>query len=184
MYYTKTRKHIYLVLTKGLMNHMYALDRSSVSLWWTMLITSSTHSMITLSHLHGTSLSFLPIGYAFVMLPYLALHGRSRLSRFPTSALRWQMFRGSTTTYLTSLDQFTYTISEFLIFIGIAGALGTLDSPVTFTAILWKVSSKQRNLTLGISPPSDSTLGTICWRHGSEHIRICWRRRVKGCRGR
>jgi hypothetical protein len=47
--------------------------------------------------------------------------------------------------HLTSLYQFTYTISE--LFIGITGALRILESPVTFAAILWKVSSKQRRVT-------------------------------------
>jgi hypothetical protein len=52
---------------------------------------------------------YLPIRLV-QMVPCLAPNGRSRLSRFPTSALRLQMFGGSTTTYLTSLHRFTYTI--------------------------------------------------------------------------
>jgi hypothetical protein len=103
---------------------------------------------------------YLPIRLVQMVPLFSTLNGRSRLSRFPmSSALRLQMFRGSTTISPHSIDSLTLSG----LFIGIPGILRILQS--YFHARRDTLENQQQtrprhrlNLALGISPPSDSTI--------------------------
>jgi hypothetical protein len=81
---------------------------------------------------------YLPIRLV-QMVPCLALNGRSRLSRFPMSALRLQMFRS----HFTPSIHLHYPDSS-LAFLEFSAFCNRI---VTLAAILWKVSSKQGRVT-------------------------------------